>query len=234
MNERLMLIFKELLYRGKVQNQSDMASIMGMNRSKLHKILGGDIKIQVDFLKQLETLFGVNKNFVSNGEMPMFINDTPSVHPVNSNEVTLAPYFNKKTGAGSANPIPFYEADFMAGPGGEFLENNVVPEYYMDLPDFKGCIAFRAYSDSMAPLILSGNVLFGKKIEKWNDYLEYGQIYGITMDDGRRFLKSIYKSEMPESTFTLHSQNPNYADFDIPKSAVKNIWLIEGWLNRRV
>jgi hypothetical protein len=31
----------------------------------------------------------------------------------------------------------------------------------------------------------------------------------------------------------LKSENPNYDDMDMPKSEIKNIWLINGWIDKR-
>lgn len=129
--------------------------------------------------------------------------------------------------------IPFYNADFMAGAAEMFYEDaTIYPEYYMDVPEFYGCTAFRAYSDSMESKIRSGNILFGIKVDDWRSHLEYGQIYGITCTDGRRYLKYIRKCQ-DEKHFLLKSENDSYDDFTIPKSKVKNIWLIEGWLDKR-
>jgi len=129
--------------------------------------------------------------------------------------------------------IPFYNADFMAGAAEMYYEDaTIYPEYYMDVPEFYGCTAFRAYSDSMESKIRSGNILFGIKINDWRSHLEYGQIYGITCTDGRRYLKYIRKDK-DDKHFLLKSENENYDDFTIPKSKINNIWLIEGWLDKR-
>lgn len=131
--------------------------------------------------------------------------------------------------------VPFYDIDFAAGNDLVLVDNNkVTPDYYMDVPEFSGCTAFKAYSDSMENLIKSGNILFGTKVEEWHLHLEYGQIYGIICNDGRRYLKYIRKFiENPKEYFLLKSENPNYDDFEIPKVAIRSIWLIHGWLNKR-
>lgn len=130
--------------------------------------------------------------------------------------------------------IPFYNADFMAGNAEAFYEDGTIyPEYYIDVPEFYGCTAFRAYSDSMEKKIKSGSILFGIKLDDWYSHLEYGQIYGITCNDGRRYLKYIRKSEQEDKFLLLRSENPNYDDFKLPKEKIKNIWLIEGWLDKR-
>lgn len=134
----------------------------------------------------------------------------------------------------SAELIPYYDIDFVAGSSIEFIEDgNITPEYYMDIPEFRGCKAFRAYSDSMEPLIKSGNVLFAKKITEWKIHLEYGQIYGIVMSDKRRYLKYIRKfKEDAKGFFQLVSANVQYDEFEVPKNKIHSVWLIEGWLNK--
>lgn len=149
---------------------------------------------------------------------------------------TDTPYIVKKPRP-SKNPVKFYDIDFLAGSSPiQFYDdtNMIEVAYEMDIPEFAGCIAFRAYSDSMEPLIKSGSILFGTKIEDWITHLEYGQIYGIVCNDGRRYLKYIRRHKDHERFFLLRSENAEmYDEFEIPKEIIKNIWLINGWLNRR-
>ena len=133
--------------------------------------------------------------------------------------------------------VQFYDIDLLAGnsPIQFYDDNNMVEiAYEMDIPEFAGCVAFRAYSDSMEPLIKSGSILFGTKIDDWQDHLEYGQIYGVICNNGRRYLKYVRRHENEKTTFILRSENNEmYDDFDIPKKSIKSLWLINGWLNRR-
>lgn len=134
----------------------------------------------------------------------------------------------------SSELVPYYDVDFAAGGDIQtFEDGRITPAYYMDVPEFSGCTAFRAYSDSMEKLIKSGSILFGTKIEAWLEHLEYGQIYGIVCTDGRRYLKYIRKAKKHSSHFLLRSENKEYDDFDIPKKAIRNVWLVHGWLNKR-
>lgn len=132
--------------------------------------------------------------------------------------------------------IKFYEADFAASRDIEFFDDDatIMPAYMMDIPEFAGCIAFRTYSDSMAPLIKGGDILFATKVEDWRDGLEYGQIYGITRTDRRRHLKYIRKANHDSTHFLLKSENTEmYDDFELSKDKIKNIWLVHGWINKR-
>jgi len=136
----------------------------------------------------------------------------------------------------SSNLIPFWDIDFIAGNAFDTVDiKRSKPDYYMDIPDFRGCTAFRAYSDSMEGLIKSGSVLFGTKVENWTEHLEYGQIYGIVCQDGRKYLKYIKKyREDPHTYFLLESENKFYDEFEMPKEAIRSIWLIHGHLSKRI
>ena len=133
------------------------------------------------------------------------------------------------------NEIVFTNADFSAGTSIEFFDDTqmIQSAYTMDIPEFKGTVAFRAYGDSMEPTIKSGSIVFATKIEYWNSHLEYGQVYGIVCTDNRRYLKYIRKSKKQDTHFLLKSENEFYDDFELPKDKIKNIWLIHGWLNKR-
>jgi len=140
---------------------------------------------------------------------------------------------NNKNRRKDSELIPFYNADFIAGNANENNEEVIIhPEYYMDVPDFYGCTAFNAYSDSMEKLIPAGCILFGTKLEDWRSHIEYGKIYGIVCTDGRKYLKYIRRAKDNDKIFILKSENEAYDDMDMPVNKIKNIWLIDGWLVR--
>lgn len=59
----------------------------------------------------------------------------------------------------------------------------------------------------MESRIKSGSIVFARIIE-WKDHLEYGQIYGVVMNDNRRYLKYIRKSKENDKThFLLRSES---------------------------
>jgi len=128
----------------------------------------------------------------------------------------------------------FFDDDFAADDIETFNDSPIKADYTMDIPDFRGCIAFRTYGTSMERLIKNGDIVFATKIEGWQSHLEYGQIYGIVCKDDRRYLKYIRKATGVDKThFLLRSENPEYDDFTIPKSLIKSIWLIHGYMNKR-
>lgn len=211
--------------------QQILADKLGIERTSLSSIENFRENRKVPNVTRyiLEKEYGINGDWFETGQGEMIkASSSLDVFRPEGRITSLNTNRRKK-----AALIPFYNADFMAGKGEMLYDDGTIyPEYYMDVPEFSGCTAFRAYSDSMETRIKSGNILFGTKLDDWKSHLEYGQIYGITCTDGRRYLKYIRKAN-DEKMFLLKSENPNYDDFTLPKDKINNIWLIEGWLDKR-
>lgn len=208
------------------RSQKAVGEMLGYtNESSFSQVLNGKVPFPGDILDKLGALNINVKNFILTS-----IN-SPSVQIEKANgSVTAATNYKPK----SSGLIPFYNSDFMAGNSETVhADGSDHPDYYMDIPEFSGCTAFRAFGDSMEPIIKSSCILFGTKEEEWNVSLEYGQIYGITMLNGRRYLKYIRRAEDHRNMFLLKSENTTYDDFEIRKDKIKNIWLIQGWIDKR-
>lgn len=207
--------------------QTDLSIATGIPQGTLGRIESNNLEVKkVEQLKALTEFF---KNGYTDHNEHFDGLDIYSPDPaLITSAITTVKHKPKKS------LIPFYNSDFMAGTL-ETVHNDGSdhPDYYMDIPEFSGCTAFRAFGDSMEPIIKSSCILFGTKEEEWNVSLEYGQIYGITMLNGRRYLKYIRRADDHINMFLLKSENPSYDDFEVRKDKIKNIWLIQGWLDKR-
>jgi phage repressor protein C with HTH and peptisase S24 domain len=248
--KRFNLVYTTLKESGKFHTDRELADIIGYKPQTLNEILKGRTKFNLDFLQIFCNTFNVSLDFLALGitkpnEPNMLHNKsvTKSVTKSVLNQKDIKCYttkdiehspegkFPKQNGSGL---VPYYDVDFAAGVDiMMFDDSSVTPAYYMDIPEFSGCKAFRAYSDSMEKLIKSGSILFGTKEASWLEHLEFGQIYGIVCTDGRRYLKYIRRAENNSEYFLLRSENKDYDDFEIPKRVIRSIWLIHGWLHRR-
>jgi DNA-binding XRE family transcriptional regulator len=198
--------------------QDDFGNQLGLSRNMIGMIERGEKPITYSTETKIKLLLLEKDNSVVNGR------------------VIKAPEgkIKRRIKSRVSNKIPVHDVDFEAGKGIEFYDDirNSEPEYYMDVPDFAGCTAFRSYGISMNKLIDSGAILFATPEEDWREYIEYGQIYGIICHNKRRFLKFVRKSAKPNH-FLLISNNPDFDPFDLPISKIKSVWLIHGWLNKR-
>ena len=211
-------------------SQKDVGKKLGYtNESAFSQVLNGRVPLPNGILDKVAQ---VNKN-VKKFIFSLNMNDEDPVQTqTNEGIISSLRKFNPTTN----DLIPYYSADFMAGNSDVHYDDGTRhPDYYMDIPEFYGCTAFRAFGDSMENIIKSSSVLFGVKLDDdWRDALEYGQIYGIVMKNGRRYLKYIRKfHDDPKNYFSLESENIKYDQFEVRKDKIKNLWLIQGWMDKR-
>ena len=210
------------LRKARKLTQRDFADKIGITRELITKMESGKLAVSKSTQVLVEDFLKSEKN-----HHPGLVGEISSNGIVTRNPLLTS----AEKGAGE---VPYYDVDFVAGNGIAFYEDNVErPAYTMQIPGYAGCVAFPSYGDSMERLIKGGSILFGRKLEDWKSYLEYGQIYGIVMKDSRRFLKYIRKAEEPKRCFLLRSENEKYDDFEVPQDKIHNIWLIEGWMLKR-
>ena len=117
--------------------------------------------------------------------------------------------------------VPYYDVDFTAG----FLEveNNqsIQPNSYIDHPFFKGCdYVVRASGQSMAKVISHGDAIGLVKIDNWNDFFPFGEIYAIVTHDGFRMIKIITKGN-DEDHYTLISKPTDSKKEEFPAQQIK-------------
>lgn len=154
------------------------------------------------------------------------------VLPVEESKIVKNKYINLNSKKGL---IPYYDIDFVAGNIDVFDDKGEHVSYYMDIPQYRGCISFNCMNDSMTPKIDKGNILLAKKEEYWQDFIEYGQVYGVVLQNGRRYLKYVCRPEEKEkynTHFKLQSENTFYEPFELPKDKIKSMWLIMAWINQ--
>lgn len=223
----------------KGESKADFYKKTGFSNGYLDKVkaLGSD-KIEIIISKYTD----LNISWLVTGKGPMLLTDNNDLSGQllmeDSKGIIRTPVKSRiKKLRNGTGLIKFYDVDFAAGDV-EFFDdmNHFTPAYTMDIPEFSGCTAFRAYNNSMEKLIFSGDILFATKEEDWQESLEYGQIYGIVCHNRRKYLKYIRKAQGKESShFLLKSENSEeYDDFTLAKSKIKSIWLIHGWLKKRV
>ena len=86
-----------------------------------------------------------------------------------------------------------------------------------------GDLAIYQYGDSMAPVIPAGSILHIRQVNRWREYIGYGNDFVVRCDaDPERFL-------------VAHSYNKDVADEELPKDLVSEVWKVisiissKGW-----
>lgn len=134
-------------------------------------------------------------------------------------EISLANNSNYKL-------LPLVNIDIVGG-----LSNDVVDasQYVVGYIPFvnaqEGDICCQVTGRSMYPLYPGGCIVQLRKVIKWREYLEYGQVYVIDLEDGRRLIKEIKKGKN-DNFFLLVSCNKEFEDREIPTDMIYSIWLV--------
>lgn len=91
----------------------------------------------------------------------------------------------------------------------------------------EGDKCLRITGHSMEPACPPGSVVLIREVERWNDYFGFGNIFVVLLDDGRRVLKQITKSEEdPKKYVRCVSFNKEYPEEDLPKSMIAGVWKV--------
>lgn len=223
-SERFKLVYDELTLNGDIKSKKELATNVGYSPQGVAEIFSGRAKFNLKFLERFCNIYDVSLDFLVFGlekqrKYPLFIKSSYNQEKEDSKR-NLIPLYELAS-------IPGYEMDLY-----KYIPNK--PIYYMDVPDFSGCKAFRAHSSSMERLIKKDDILFATKEENWRNNIEYGQIYMIFAGYGRYFLKYIRKAKNDKENFLLQSENPKFDDLEFPKEQITSIWLIHGWQNKMV
>lgn len=117
--------------------------------------------------------------------------------------------------------VPFYDIDFTSS----FLEitNNqsTTPDSYITHPFFNGCdYVVRNSGQSMAKVINHGDAIGLVKLNNWQEFFPFGEIYAIVTNDNLRMIKVITKGETDEH-YTLISKPTDSKRNEFPPQQIK-------------
>jgi hypothetical protein len=146
-----------------------------------------------------------------------------------------APYgvTDRRSGSpGDVAGVPYYDVDFIAGFDGVENDQTVNPAYYIQFPQYAKADSWvNATGHSMQPLINHGDMIAIKKLEDWDTYLLYGEVYAIVTNEYRT-IKYVRKSAKGDEYLRLIPANGEFDEQDIPKSVVRGVFQILGCAKR--
>tara|TARA_R110001632_G_scaffold137804_2_gene253431 strand:- start:19170 stop:19871 length:702 start_codon:yes stop_codon:yes gene_type:complete len=117
--------------------------------------------------------------------------------------------------------VPYYDVEFAAG-FEDFTQSQAIqPTSFIKHPFFNGCdYVIRASGQSMGKIIKHGDAIGITKVDSWQDFLPFGEIYAIVTKDNFRMIKVITKGKT-ENTFTLISKPTDNKKEDFPPQQIK-------------
>lgn len=133
-------------------------------------------------------------------------------------------------GAAAYNPLPVYDLDLKPVKQLDFFNHSELISYYMDTPLYNDCFAFvRVSGSDMAPDFNPTDVIAIKKILDFEN-IPFGAAYLIITEEQRLLRYIRLNEDKPKDNFLLRSNNPNFDDMTMKKSAIKFLFQIRGKL----
>lgn len=102
------------------------------------------------------------------------------------------------------------------------------PEKLIPFADAReGDVCLTVSGDSMAPTCPSGSLVLVRKVERWQEYFGFGNLFVLLLTDGRRILKEVQKYEGDSKNFVLcKSHNEKYPAEELPKKLIAAVWKV--------
>lgn len=97
-------------------------------------------------------------------------------------------------------------------------------------------VAILQSGNSMSPVIPPGAVLQIRRVDDWQDYFGYGNVFVLWLKDDRRITKLVKRYDPdPKNYIMCCSYNSDADDEELPKSKIREVWKVvnvlirEGW-----
>ena len=166
----------------------------------------------------------LNKTWLLTGEGEMLKAESMPVQKEKEAQHIIRPQFKEE----KYRLVPILNLDARGGFADNMEDGS---EYVVDMIPFRnaraGDICVPITGDSMSPTYRPGSLALIRRIEDWYEFIEYGQVYVIELNDGRRIIKEIrcYR-EAPDNKFLCISHNPTYDPVVLPKRKIRRMFLV--------
>lgn len=215
-----LIVLRELLGL----SQSDFAEQIGITQGALSRLETGKSKLSLDTITQISQVFGIDCNWLINGQGNQFLNTiSPSRIPSQAEgQSAITRDIN------GSNLIPMIREEAHAG----YIKNCRDIEYLKTLDVYKipgyehgDYRLFEISGDSMTPTIYPREIVVSEFLDDWST-IENGSICIVISEDGI-IAKRVYFYEEDKGIIILKSDNANFKTYSMPLSDVIELWQVQ-------
>lgn len=224
-NKNIVMRIKMLIENKKV-SPSKFAKMIGFNQSNLSKVLRGDREVPTNLINAICNSLDIPYTWIVNGEGSMFLTDSEN----NTQVVTDTQAVDNTPTISYSKGKPYYDVDFLGGFDMVFNDQTINPEYLIDFKKYEDADCWCNVSGhSMEPLISNGDIIAIKRLYDWQEFLLYGEVYGIITND-MRTVKIVTKSDKGDDYIHLVPVNKSeeYQPQDLPKKLITHVFRVLG------
>lgn len=188
----------------------------GVAQSTIGRWLKGKSEPQTAQVLLIAENLGVTKEYLLSGESISVVSETASKYPSLSNK-----------------GVPYYDVDFYGGFDFAFNDQTIQPSYVIDYAPYNDCDAWiNVTGKSMSPFISHGDIAALKKLEKWNDFIPFGEIYAVLTEE-HKTIKIVSKGK-DDNHFKLipYNNSGEFVEQDIPKDLIQQMYRVKGSIKK--
>ena len=222
---------KEYLKHVKISG-THLAEKLGSSQPTISAILSGNRNLSEGMIARISDVFPeLNREWLLYGEGEML--NAPAESPKAERE--FKSYFKEPANI----LVPLINVDSVGGMEGHNIEvaDGQFVEALIPFPDARpDDWAIHQSGESMAPAIPAGAILQIRQVIDWQEYFGYGNVYVLWLKDDRRITKLVKKYDLDPQNYVLCcSYNPDYADEELPRKMIKQVWKVvnvlinKGW-----
>lgn len=202
---RALFAINRILERDNI-TQTALAARLGSKPAKFTEILKGRMLVPTEMMAELCEGFNVSATWLLTGEGNTF--NKPEELP---------------DGA-----IPLLSIEAVAGPGVPVYNDLPIEDYYA-VREFRNCdFLIRVTGDSMTPKFTGGDIVACKNVDvRQLKFLQWGRVYVLYTESQGVMIKRVHPSESDDCIKCV-SENKDYAPFDVPKSDIVALALVNG------
>ena len=199
-------------------NRALFCSKNGLQTSNVAAIFTGKLNPSKNLIKLVIENYSANPAYIYGQSDMMFVDKNGRSSELIVKDPT--PSYGRK-------PVPIYNVLATAG---EVSQLDDFPELivgYIDLPNYKKCVAFvKVSGDSMYPVYKAGD-LIGLETQESMEIIQYGQAFLIITNDGQKLLKYVRRGST-KAEVVLRSENPKYDDIDVKLEFIIRLFRVHG------
>ena len=173
---------------------SQIAKDLAMSKGTVSSYYNGNLKASDAFLEKFANFYKIPLESLQDKK----------------EEGSLVPTVSEHKGA------PYYDVDFIGG--FDLVTNNqtINPSFYIDFLPYNDVDCWvNVTGKSMSPFISHGDIVGLKKVENWEEFLLFGEIYAIITSEFRT-IKIIGKSELTKHFKLIpYSKSPEFSEQDL-------------------
>lgn len=209
--------------------QRQLADVMGIGQNAYSMIENGRISLTPRNRAILEDRLNISIKYLEKGIGPMILSekkkDNAPSHEIEQNSETVA-----KLG------VPYFPHTIRGVIESLDVFTNEEPEYYINIEPFNDCSFYRpVIGHSMAPRYNTGDIVACKRVQNKRNIL-FGQTYLCLISyegDFNEVIRVLRRDDDPDKV-VLMPINTSYDPMTIPLSAIVELYLIKGKIERSI